>query len=608
MATTTGSAAPGAPPAADHGTVAARHPAGPTPAGTESLAAAAPASRRGVRPPRVRRSAAAARARGAAEAAATLDSRERLRRLADLVRGGAGDAQRAEFIEAAIAECLEEAKAAPAADRWLSGEAATWALAWMARARRAGGSAGGLLERLVGEARAAEPLLAEGDTLPARFVLTLARLFRDIEACGRLEPAASAVVAAEIERLTSPRGVLNLAGGSSMVDRVARWTAFRELALTTGEPAWDETTESRWREAATTALRLLGREGRRIVSGGLMPSRSTALLLGSLADLGGKRRRTVEALLAKPRGRRRSKIAGPGCLRRDLLDADAAVAIMRSGWEGNALRVLLDFRQAVPHLELAVGDRLVVEGPWQWSVAAGADTLDVEGPWRVECWESDRRASFLELAAPLSGGRQFERQVVMLPTERVVLLADAITTPGRPAATPGGNPESNGHASAAHLRYGSSLRLAAGIEADPAEETREVFVFDTRMRMMALPLALPEWRVGRGGRLEATAAGLSLTQETAGTRLYAPVWLDCDPDRIGGPLTWRQLTVADSRINLPPWQATGFRVQAGLEQWLVYRSLDAPRNRTLLGCNVSCDFLLGRVKPRGEVARVLEIQ
>ena len=78
--------------------------------------------------------------------------------------------------------------------------------------------------------------------------------------------------------------------------------------------------------------------------------------------------------------------------------------------------------------------------------------------------------------------------------------------------------------------------------------------------------------------------------------------------RIGQPLTWRQLTVADTRINLPAWQAAGFRVQSGQEQWLLYRSLDAARNRTLLGCNVSCEFLLGRIKPRGAVKRVLEIQ
>jgi hypothetical protein len=68
------------------------------------------------------------------------------------------------------------------------------------------------------------------------------------------------------------------------------------------------------------------------------------------------------------------------------------------------------------------------------------------------------------------------------------------------------------------------------------------------------------------------------------------------------------LTVADTRRILPAHQAVGFRVQAGLEQWLVYRALDVPRNRTLLGCNVSCEFLVGRVKKSGEVARTLEIQ
>jgi len=49
-------------------------------------------------------------------------------------------------------------------------------------------------------------------------------------------------------------------------------------------------------------------------------------------------------------------------------------------------------------------------------------------------------------------------------------------------------------------------------------------------------------------------------------------------------------------------------VQAGLAQWLVYRALDAARNRTLLGCNVSAEFLVGRIKRSGEVSRRLQIQ
>ena len=566
--------------------------------------AAAPAA------PRVRRPAAARRIRLASDLSGTFEIRDRLRRLADRVGKGAGNAQRAEFIEAAINDCLDEARSASAADHWLACEAATWALAWMARARRAGGSAGGLLERLVGEARAAQPVLAASDTLPARFVVTLARLFRDIEACRRLEPAATTAVVGEIERLTSTRGVVNVAGSNAMVDRVSRWTTIREVAAITGDPAWGEATERRWREAATNAIRLLGDDGRRLTAGGLMPVRFTEPLLDAVAALGGRRKRAAEAV-------RRSRSAGGKprrFIRRDLHDAAAAVAIMRAGWDRGDLRVLVDYRQAVPHLEIAAGDRMLVDGPWQWSVSDGALGLEAEGPWTASCWESDRQATFLEITAPLPGGRQFERQVLLLRREKVVLLADAVTTPAAadpqtsPRPTAAVNGRHGGDDGPAPLRCRSVVRLAPGLEAEPAEETREALVFDTRMRLLAVPLALPEWRVGRGGSLEHGPDGLALAQESAGRRLYAPLWLDCDAGRIGKPLTWRQLTVADTRINLPPHQAAGFRVQAGQEQWLLYRSLDTPRNRTLLGCNESCEFLIGRIRPRGSVKRTLEIQ
>jgi hypothetical protein len=225
----------------------------------------------------------------------------------------------------------------------------------------------------------------------------------------------------------------------------------------------------------------------------------------------------------------------------------------------------------------------------------------------VSCQESSQDASFLEITAPLSGGRQFERQLVLLPKDRVLVLADAVTTPDAPPAI-GAPPTSNGTTGMPHLRYESSLPLTAGLEAELATDTREVLAFDTTVRCTAMPLASPEWRsAGRGG-LTATTQMLTLSHETRGSRFYAPLWLDLDPRRAGKPLTWRQLTVADTRLILPPHQAAGFRVQVGHDQWLLYRSLDAPRNRTLLGCNVSCDFLVGRIKRDGVVKRLLEIE
>jgi len=40
---------------------------------------------------------------------------------------------------------------------------------------------------------------------------------------------------------------------------------------------------------------------------------------------------------------------------------------------------------------------------------------------------------------------------------------------------------------------------------------------------------------------------------------------------------------------------------------LLYQSLDMPNNRTALGCNMACDFLLGRLKAKGIIERLIEI-
>jgi hypothetical protein len=507
------------------------------------------------------------------------------------VSSGPVNLQKMTFLETAIGACLDNAAdAARPRDRWLGCEAAAWALGWMARTKRAGGSAGGLLERLVQQARMAETMLAGRDTQPARFVLVLARLFNDVEACRCLEPAATAAVAEEIARLTTPAGAVGLSGSVTVVERVVRWCGVREAGLATGGLPWDEATETLWAAAAGAALRLLGGHGRILAGPGRLPACFSAPLIAALAARSAPERTARRTARALARG-----TATGRCLPPAFHDPTAAVAVFRSGWERGGVRVLLEYREATPRLEIAVDDRLLVDGPWRWSAVAEGRPLDAEGAWTVSCWESDRKATFLEIVAPLAGGMQIERQVVVLPGEKLVLLADALT------------PRPGGAAAVQDLRYRGTVSVADGIDCHREEETREVIAADTETRFMALPLALPEWRVAGRGGFDATTDGLVLEQQGA-VRLYAPLWIDCDATRIGKPRTWRQLTVADTRTILPPHQAAGFRVQAGLEQWLVYRALDVPRNRTLLGCNVSCEFLLGRVKRSGEVARTLEIQ
>lgn len=583
-----------------HQTVGVADPAGPLSATAGAAAEPRVRTERSPAPLRVGGRLAARHLRRLADVSESLDTRRRLRRLGRLVGRRAPDAQQVAFQETAISECLDEAGAAAPREQWLLAEGATWALARLARSRRAGGSTGGLLERLVRLARPAQATLEAGDTLPAGFTLALARLFRDIEACRCLERAAAEALAREIGGLVSVDGAVCLAGSgagsAAVVERVNRWAAARAVAAETGGAAWDERIEGIFSRSVAATLALLGDEGRLLTMAGRMPAAFTEPLLEAAGE--GRRRlartaRRVAAARRAPAGKA-PRDAARKLLPRDLHDASAAVAILRSGWDRDAIRVLVEYRDATPQIEIAVGDRLLCAGPWRFRVSLDGRPLEPRGPWRLSCWESDRRATFLEITAPLEGGLELDRQVVLLPEDRVLLLADAATTRTRPPA-------------AGSLRMEMLLPLAPALEATPAEETREIAFSDTKARMLALPVGLPEWRAAGSGGLSATPDGLLLEHEPAGGRCYAPVWLDLDPRRQGRPLTWRQLTVADTRRNLPPQQAVGYRVQSGREQWLVYQALDEARNRSVLGCNLSCDFLLGRIGRAGMVERTIEI-
>jgi hypothetical protein len=126
---------------------------------------------------------------------------------------------------------------------------------------------------------------------------------------------------------------------------------------------------------------------------------------------------------------------------------------------------------------------------------------------------------------------------------------------------------------------------------------------------MVMPLALPEWRIDpRGGELAAGEVALELSQSGTGRSLYAPLWIDLEPGRHQKSFTWRQLTVAEERQSVPRDAAVGYRVQFGKQQWVIYRSLTPARNRTLLGHNLSSEFLIARFGRDGSVKALVEVE
>jgi hypothetical protein len=243
-------------------------------------------------------------------------------------------------------------------------------------------------------------------------------------------------------------------------------------------------------------------------------------------------------------------------------------------------------------MELRIGGDVLWSGAWQLDVRRDGRLARPVSAWEEVLRVCDKQADYLELASDLSEGLRVERQILLARKDRFLFLADAILA--RQSAT---------------LDYRACLPLAAAVGFHAAEESREGFLAARRRRAMVLPLALPEWRDDRRfGSLEQTDRGLQLCQSGKGRGMFAPLFVDLEARRFTRPLTWRRLTVAENLQAVADDVAAGYRVQIGRQQWLVYRSLAARANRTLLGHNLATEMLVARFQRDGEVDAILEIE
>lgn len=273
-----------------------------------------------------------------------------------------------------------------------------------------------------------------------------------------------------------------------------------------------------------------------------------------------------------------------------LLSREAATCVMRTEWNRDASQLTALFAGAETQVELTVGDAVVFSGPWSVEAAIDGVPLTPVSDWREIGWVSDKDVDYLELELCLQAGVRVQRHLLLARTDGFLYLADAILGAG-----------------AGRLDYCGRLPLAAGCRVRPAGDGRERFLTHGRRLALTMPLALPEWRSQPGAGELAGRGCLELRQRGADA-LFAPLFFDLDRRRLMQPHTWRQLTVGQDRRVLDASQAVGYRVQCGDRQWLLYRSLVRPANRTVLGHNLVSETLVGRFSPAGLVESLLEIE
>ncbi|HTU25441.1 MAG TPA: hypothetical protein VMF30_08595 [Pirellulales bacterium] len=462
-----------------------------------------------------------------------------------------------------------------------------------------------LLGRLVAIANQAAGIDLEAQPLANQWLagelpLVLASQFPELKPCHELLPAGSAALARGIAELLDGEGLPQCRWLAIFRPLLACWTRARTVA---GKKAWPAETEIEFAHAVGEAIRLSRADGRQPLSTGTAGDWEPKLIKQGLRLLDDRQLATRARRLLPPAGR-----PGKAWPKPDVAAAVhgdwAEMAVLQPGWQCGGPKLTLAYSDRSSRLELEFAGRLIFSGEWQFRLEAAGRPVTLDSTWQEVCWVSDEDVDYVEIEARLSDGFRLQRQVMLARKDRVLFLADAVIAPAAPA---GGHAPSEPANSS--LTFSTQLPLGAGLQFEPAADTREAWLVGRGVRLAVLPLALAEWRVDpRRGELLSENDQLVLRQTQPVRHLYAPLLIDLDRKRARHGVTWRQLTVAEGREVQRPDVAVGFRGQSGPDQWLAYRSLSGVAARSVLGQNLNTEFLFARFQRDGEVSRLVEIE
>ena len=448
--------------------------------------------------------------------------------------------------------------------------------------------------------------------LAGELPLSLAALLPELNPCRVLRAPAAVALSNAMAELLDGEGLPQCRYLDVFHSLIACWSRCRLVGGHIEGGCWNEAAEAQFPLALREAVRLApfansaptihqpdapARESERHPS----LARRASVALGRLAWLADvardltrdkPTRRLVRALL-DPRKKSRARAIKPGRLPSAAVHSEwAEIAVLRTDWSRRAAQLSVAFGEQTVRLKFTVGSDTFFAGRWELDIRIDGVMATPAGGWREVCWVSDDDCDYLELEIELTESLRVQRQMLLAHRDKFLFLADAVL--GDRSRT---------------LSYSGRLPLAGDLTTSAAAETCEMLLEARKSRALILPLALPEWRAeSRGGALGVGGDGLELSHSSVGGRLFAPLWIDLAPRRADKPFTWRQLTIAEQRQNLPRDEAAGYRVQFGRRQWLIYRSLTEPTNRTLLGHNLSTDFLLARFGRDGETETILEVE
>lgn len=431
--------------------------------------------------------------------------------------------------------------------------------------------------------------------LAGELPLVLGYLLPEIRKCRALVKSSRKALTAGLVESSDGEGLPHASNLGVFRSLLACWTRSAALGKHMQDGAWKKDAELQYGWAIRQALRLVRADGSQIFDTDERGTNDQQLFAAALELAGDRDDRVIAAENLPPKWTKDLTKAKSIARRQDasLNSSWADISILRSDWTRKSPSLAVAHPGSTFAAELSNQARVLSSGLWQTEISHAGEQLALDSEWEELCWVSDKDVDYLELQAKWTGGVTMQRQLLLARKDQFLLVADALLSE-----------------TAGPWEYRLALPLADGVVYAGEEETREGYLkHKHRKCALAVPPALPEWRVDRrSGSLGLNSAGLEMRLSATGTAMYAPLVMNLNPDRLAKQRTWRQLTVAEQLVVQPSDVAAGYRIQFGDKQWLIYRSLASPRNRTLLSHNLVSEFLVAKLRRDGEFETLLEIE
>lgn len=426
--------------------------------------------------------------------------------------------------------------------------------------------------------------------------VTLAYLFPQHARCAALMSSGRAAISQALLELHDGEGLPHAQDLQRLPGLLACWTRAEWLARAADMTAFDRDARNQYEWLVRQAIRLTRWDGSLMLSARTDRTTWNKHLMRAALQLNDDAADDAIAARVLPplaktnqSGSQRTKEVPEPAVYSEWSELCAT----RTEWKRNAPQVGVTFDEQSYCWELSVAKEILWSGALTAEITIDGKRQQMATDWSETCWFSDEDADYLEVECDLTNGWAIQRQLLVARQGKFIYFADNVLGPA-----------------AAQIEYSLHLPLLPGIDFRPAAETHEGSLVGSKLRALVIPLGLPEWRTdNRSGKLEATTDGaLRLSQTAHGKAMCAPLYVDLQAKRLDKPLTWRRLTVAEKLEIQPPDIAVGYRVQVGKSQWFMYRSLAPAANRTLLGQNLSNEFVCAKFKSDGTLDELIEIE